>query len=269
MHKNIDKIIIPPIKCQGIKTKLIPFISENIDWDTNGIWYEPFLGSDTNIHIINTYKDIQQNKINKEILRDYLQEQGNILSKRGQDFYYEIRKKFNENPNTLDFIFLNRACFNGMMRFNSKGEYNVPYCKKDNRFQRAYITKICNQVDNVQNIIKDKDWTFEVSNYKETILKATPNDFIYLDPPYIGRDTNYYNKWDETDALALKDILQNSNLNFMMSMWKENKYRFNDYIKDFWMDYPMYYFDHFYHLGGKETNRNKIIETIITNKKGC
>lgn len=37
--------LVPPIKCQGIKTKLVPFIQDTLDWDGNGTWYEPFLGS--------------------------------------------------------------------------------------------------------------------------------------------------------------------------------------------------------------------------------
>jgi DNA adenine methylase len=67
----ISKISVPPIKCQGIKTKLIPFIAENIEWNGKGKWIEPFLGSgvvlfniqpdialisDTNKHIIELYK---------------------------------------------------------------------------------------------------------------------------------------------------------------------------------------------------------------------
>ena len=145
LNKNIEKIIIPPIKCQGIKTKLINHINENINWNNNGYWIEPFLGSgvvlfnicpkkaivsDKNIHIINFYKSIQTNEITPQIVREFLEEHGEKLRQIGEDYYYEKRQEFNKTNNTLLFLFLNRSCFNGMMRFNSKGEFNVPFCRK-------------------------------------------------------------------------------------------------------------------------------------------
>ena len=283
-YKTIKKIIIPPIKCQGIKTKLINHINENIDWQEDGYWIEPFLGSgvvlfnicpkkaivsDTNIHIINFYKAIQSKEITPQIIRNFLEDNGEKLKQFGEEFYYEKRKEFNKTNDSLLFLFLNRSCFNGMMRFNNKGEFNVPFCRKPQRFDKAYITKICNQVKNIQECMKDKDWTFLCQDYKDTINKANPNDFIYLDPPYIGRDTNYFSKWEEKDAIELTNILQDEkqNLNFAMSMWKENTYRKNSYIYNYWNDYEMRDLPHFYFVGGKESNRNNVIETLILSKK--
>lgn len=39
------KVIVPPIKCQGIKTKIVPFIMEKVVRNENGIWVEPFIGT--------------------------------------------------------------------------------------------------------------------------------------------------------------------------------------------------------------------------------
>ena len=283
-YRVINKIIIPPIKCQGIKTKLINHINENIEWNDNGCWIEPFLGSgvvlfnicppkaivsDTNNHIIDFYKAIQSNTITPQITRDFLEVNGEKLKQLGEDYYYEKRQEFNKTKDSLLFLFLNRSCFNGMMRFNNKGEFNVPFCRKPQRFDKTYITKICNQVKNIQECMKDKDWTFLCQDYKDTINKANPNDFIYLDPPYIGRDTNYFSKWEEKDAIELTNILQDEkqNLNFAMSMWKENAYRKNSYIYNYWNNYEMRDLPHFYFVGGKESNRNSVIETLILSKK--
>lgn len=142
---NIEHVKVPPIKCQGIKTKLINFISTSIEWNGEGRWIEPFLGSgtvvfniqpqratiaDSNPHIIKFYQDIQNNVITPEQVREYLYEQGELLSQTGDgadSYFYEVRSRFNENPNSLDFLFLSRSCFNGMMRFNKKGGFNVPF----------------------------------------------------------------------------------------------------------------------------------------------
>src|SRR5438876_415433 len=173
LYRKINKVVIPPIKCQGIKSKLVTFIADNISWKGEGKWIEPFLGSgvvvfnirpprallaDTNQHIIKFYQGIQQGKINKNNVAEMLTEMGNELQKKGADYFYEVRHRFNLKGNSFDFLFLNRSCFNGLMRFNSKGGFNVPFGQKPQRFAKAYITKIKNQVDNISSIIKNNDW---------------------------------------------------------------------------------------------------------------
>ena len=165
-------MIVPPIKCQGIKTKLVEWIASKIP-ESYDIWYEPFMGSgvvgfnlkpkkaifsDTNPHIIQFYKDIQNGVITGMKIKGYLYEQSKLLSTQGESYYKEMRTKFNAVPSSFDFLFLNRCCFNGMMRFNRTGDFNVPFCHKPERFSKAYITKISNQVDTVANIILDNDY---------------------------------------------------------------------------------------------------------------
>jgi DNA adenine methylase len=241
----ISKISVPPIKCQGIKTKLIPFIAENIEWNGKGKWIEPFLGSgvvlfniqpdialisDTNKHIIELYKQIQNGSIDEVIVKAYLKIGAENLKKDGQDYYLEVRKRFNEHGNPLDFLFLNRSCFNGLMRFNSKGGYNVPFGHKPERFAQAYITKIIHQISWIKKMMKDKDWVFQAADWRKTMAQAQENDFVYLDPPYIGRNTDYYNSWTETDAIELAQTAKNLPCGFALSMWLENKYRKNEHI---------------------------------------
>jgi len=278
LPQNINKLVVPPIKCQGIKTKLVSFIAENIFWKGKGFWIEPFLGSgvvafniqpgqailaDTNKHIINFYKKIQVNDINKIVVREALTEMGSNLLQFGEDYYYEIRNQFNDNENPIYFLFLNRSCFNGLIRFNSKGKFNVPFGKKPNRFSKSYITKIVNQVDKVQNIIKDKDWTFLASDYKDTLKLAKANDFVYLDPPYIGRHTDYYNSWDDEDAVKLNETTLKLKCKYALSMWLENKYRKNEHIDNYWNKNQLKTFSHFYHIGSKESLRNKMTEALL------
>lgn len=278
LPKKINKIIVPPIKCQGIKTKLVKFIAENIDWEGRGRWIEPFLGSgvvlfniqpkkaliaDTNKHIIKFYKDIQNGTIDEFIVQDYLKYCDNQLQIRGKDYYYEVREKFNTKQNdSLSFLFLNRSGFNGMMRFNRDGNFNVPYNHKDDRYRQAYITKIRNQVANVSKLMRFRDWEFIVSDWKDTLTQAEKEDFIYLDPPYFGRHTDYYNSWDEKDAIDLANKTKSLDCGFALSMWKENKYRNNHHLIKHWGELEFRLFSHFYHIGPTENLRNEIIEAL-------
>jgi len=271
--------IVPPIKSQGIKTKLVPWIKNICPKDRNGTWIEPFMGTgvvafnvkpnkailaDSNPHLINFYNGIQNNTINANIVRHFLEEEGQKLLTI-EDYYYEVRTRFNEKNHPLDFLFINRAGFNGMIRFNQKGKHNVPFCKKPNRFAKAYITKIVNQVDNVHNIIKNADYTFLHQDYSKTLKSSTENDVIYCDPPYIDRHVDYYNGWNEDDEYILHELLSSTKSKFILSTWHSNKYRENEYIKTLWNSFSLITKEHFYHLGGSENNRNSMLEALIVN----
>lgn len=272
------KIIVPPIKSQGIKTKLASWIKDTLQNDFL-TWIEPFMGTgvvafnvrpkkailcDSNPHLINFYNAIKYNKINPHITRHFLEEEGEKLIAR-DDYYYEVRDRFNMFHNPLDFLFINRAGFNGMIRFNKKGYHNVPFCKKQNRFSKAYITKIVNQVEAVSKIIKANDYTFKVQDFKQTILQATKNDMIYCDPPYIDRHADYYNGWNNEDEILLHKLLDNFDGRFLLSTWHSNKYRNNKYLETIWMKFNVLIKEHFYHLGGNEQNRNSMIEALVLN----
>jgi len=279
LPKYIDNIEVPPIKCQGIKTKLVNFIALNISWDGKGRWIEPFLGSgvvlfniqpkkalvgDKNKYIIRFYQKIQSGEINGKVVRDFLETHGERLKKEGEDYYYLMRDEFNkEEEKVLHFLFLNRAGFNGMIRFNLDEELNVPFCKKTERFRKAYITKITNQVNAIAKIIRNKDWEFRSSDWKETIKEAKEGDFIYLDPPYIGRHTGYMGKWEQEEAELLARVVQKGKAGFALSMWKRNKYRENEHIEKCWSGLTARTFNHFYHVGPTEDLRNKMEEALI------
>ena len=194
-------IIIPPIKSQGIKTKLVPWINDvilhsGIDFQ-NANWIEPFFGTgvvglntivggnrivgDTNPHIISFYKSIQNGNITPQNMRTYLEVEGKVLCESEEDGYVhfrEVKNRFNTKHSSFDFVFLSRAGFNGMMRFNRKGEWNIPFCKKANRFAPAYITKICNQIKESSKVINRYDWTFYNQDFIETINMAQEGDVI-------------------------------------------------------------------------------------------
>ncbi|MDR0604339.1 MAG: Dam family site-specific DNA-(adenine-N6)-methyltransferase [Bacteroidales bacterium] len=278
------KVIVPPIKSQGIKTKLVPWIKD-IAPKVNGQWIEPFLGTgvvafnagykkailnDTNPHIINFYKSVQARKITPLLMKQYLQEEGEKLRKaenNGYEHYLAVRFRFNSGEySPFDFIFLSRAGFNGMMRFGSKGNWNIPFCKKPDRFAQAYITKIVNQLNDVSQIIQpEPDWIFFNKSFTEIIPLATENDIIYCDPPYYGRHVDYYNGWTEKDEQQLFELLCCTKAKFILSTWHHNEWRENEMIKKYWNTFNIITKDHFYHNGGNIENRREVVEALVCN----
>lgn len=280
------KVIVPPIKSQGIKTKLVPWIKDlTAIADQKGKWIEPFMGTgvvafnsgykkailnDTNPHIINFYKAVQQKEITPLTMKTYLEREGKLLSQaenKGYEHYLEVRSRFNSGEfSPYDFIFLSRAGFNGMMRFGSKGNWNIPFCKKPYRFAQAYITKIVNQVSVVSQVIQpEPDWTFHNKSFAEIIPLAAENDIIYCDPPYYGRHVDYYNGWTEKDEETLFNLLSETKAKFILSTWHHNDWRENEMISRFWKKFNLVTKDHFYHNGGSIENRRSVVEALVCN----
>jgi DNA adenine methylase len=275
------KVVIPPIKSQGIKTKLVPWINALIP-EHHGKWIEPFMGtgvvafnvkcngfllSDINPHLVNFYNAIKYNKITSLDVKKYLEIEGLNLKQAdndGYDHYRFIRDRFNTTFAPLDFLFLSRAGFNGMIRFSSKGKWNIPFCKKQERFSQAYITKIVNQVAKVSQIIND-NWTFTNKDFREIISLATEDDIIYCDPPYHGRYVDFYNGWTDEDENDLYELLSSTKAQFILSTWHHNDYRQNEMINQYWNKFNIITKDHFYHSGGKIENRNSIVEALVFN----
>jgi DNA adenine methylase len=277
---SIERTLIPPIKCQGIKTKLVPWIKAAIPADSAGRWIEPFMGSgvvafnvrprrallaDSNPHLINFYQAVADGRITADQVRSYLKKEGGELLRSEGEHYYVIRERFNRDGNPLDFLFLNRAGFNGMIRFNRHGQFNIPFCRKPNRFAPAYITKICNQVQVVADVCAWRGYEFRCQDYTEVLTEADTGDLVYCDPPYIDRHTDYFNGWDEEQELRLGNLLAGTKARFILSTWHSNEFRSNQFINSIWKGYNIMTREHFYHVGAKEDNRNPMLEALVTN----
>ena len=276
----MNKIIVPPIKCQGIKTKIVSWILENAPLPVERRWIEPFMGSgvvgfsasqkeaifnDLNPHIINFYNALKSREVTPENTRVFLEYEGGKLREKGETYYYMVRERFNKYHNPLDFLFLSRASFNGVIRFNSKGYYNVPFCKKRERFSKAYITKIVNQVSSVCEIIRMNNWEFQCRDFTDLIAEVKRGDFLYCDPPYFGRHVDYYNLWSEQDEYNLSTVLKKTKGKFILSTWYSNKYRVYTSINKYWKEFNILTREHFYHVGSKEEYRNPVTEALILN----
>ena len=123
-------VIVPPIKSQGIKTKLVPWIQSLVP-DAKGRWIEPLLGTgvvafncgfrhavlgDANPHVIRFYREVQQGVICPERVRTYPEAEGEKLRTAGGPHYNHVRARFNRAHDPLDFLFLSRAGYSKRSR---------------------------------------------------------------------------------------------------------------------------------------------------------
>lgn len=223
--------------------------------------------SDSNAHLIRFYEEIQRGWLPPALVKAFLEREGEQLRAGGEDYYYEVRERFNHRPNSLDFLFLNRSCYNGLMRFNRQGRFNVPYGHKPGRFTRAYITKIVNQIRLISKVMAASDWTFARADFRQTLALAKPGDLVYLDPPYTGRHADYFNAWSDSDEAELSSILKQLPCAFILSTWHSNRFRTNAFIERYWSDgrFQILKRDHFYHVGSTESLRHPMTEALIMN----
>jgi DNA adenine methylase len=274
--------LVPPLKCQGIKTKLVGEIGALASLHGFDRWVEPFCGScvvalnvqpkkallgDSNVHIIRLYREIQSKNLTAASAKSFLIEEGDKLRIEREPYYYKVRERFNACPTSLDFLFLNRSCFNGVMRFNRSGKFNVPYGHKPERFAQAYVTKITNQIRRISEVISSSDWTFASTDFRQTLESAKAGDLVYADPPYAGRHVDYFNSWSEEDEIELARLLKHLPCGFILSTWHSNEFRKNTLIEENWND-PRFHIllrEHFYHVGASEDLRHPMIEALITN----
>jgi DNA adenine methylase len=268
----------PPLKCQGIKTRLVSWIAQQLRWDGKGRWLEPFLGSgvvlfnvrppralvtDSNPHIIAFYHALQKGELSPRMVQTYLLEEGRRLRQYGETHYHVIRERFNRAPNPLDFLFLNRTAFNGIIRFNRKGHFNVPFCQKPERFDRAHITRIVNQVARAQQLLQSHDWQLCHADWRDCLATAKADDFAYLDPPYPGRHTDYYQKWGKTESETLARVLATLPCGYALSMWQSDACRHNPHLSLYTTGMVVRTVPHFYHVGSRPIFRHAVQEALV------
>ena len=166
--------------------------------------YEQYLISDINTDLINLYQSVKESP---ERILDLCR--GWYDFDQTPEYYYLVRLNFNRikisNINrAFRFLYLNRHCYNGLCRYNKKGEFNVPH----GNYKKPYLPE--------QEIkaFADKATNAEILNleWQDTLSLADYGDGIYCDPPYFGDSFTQYhtagftNSDHESLAFALKDI---------------------------------------------------------------
>lgn len=269
-----------PLKINGKKTKLLSWISENLPENFND-FYEPFAGScvvganlsrtncffnDINPHIIEFHKFVTGEFGTRGNIKNILSSHGELLELLGDQYYKIRRRDFNNGVGNIgDFLFLTRACFNGLVRFNSKGGFNTPYCKDDKRFTEQYIDKVTDICANFREKSLINDWRFTNVDFEQVIEQAKKGDLIYCDPPYFGLHATYFDIWTEESEERLSEALKNSPAYFILSTWKSNGVKENPMLEKHWGGFDIVEKKHRHQIGAKAESRREVTEVLIKN----
>lgn len=173
-------------------------------------------------------EDIVPNELKKKYIKTY-------YAKYNKDGYNRLKSDFNKlkRKDYLQLYILLIYGFNRMLRFNSRGEFNVPVGNVD--FNKNVEKAIKDYFD----FVKEKEIILENLEFKPFIKKNgfKKNDFVYLDPPYLITFSEYNKIWNENkeiELLTLLDELNNTNIKFAISNVTTYKGRKNNIFID-WM----------------------------------
>ena len=138
--------------------------------------YAAYLLADANADLINLYQQLQQGG---QPFIDYC---ASFFTAANNDeaTFYTLRRHFNQTGDPLAkaalFVYLNKHCYNGLCRYNGRGEFNVPF----GRYKQPYFPAV--ELAAFQQ--KAQSATFVVQDFVTTMNAAQPDDVVYCDPPY-------------------------------------------------------------------------------------
>ena len=233
---NIDKNINlkPLFKWSGGKkdelVKILPHIPNNYS-----IYIEPFIGGGAVYFNLNPKKAVI-NDIHKELIDFYQNiKDGNINliykfmenNLNDEETYYNVRafKCENSLDNANKFYYLRKTCFRGMLRYNKKGEFNIPF----GRYKTCNFEELKNK--NYEKLLKNteifnKNYEYIFENYNNS------DNFMFLDPPYDSEFTDYgYCKFDKEEQKNLAKKFKETSIKCLMVIGK------TDFIQELYKDY--------------------------------
>lgn len=235
----------PIVKWVGGKRQLMFELLKNMPQIYNR-YFEPFIGggalffelqpeqayiSDMNEELINLYQVVRANvdelitDLKKhDISKEYFMEIRNIDRTEDYENWSSIQK-------ASRFIYLNRTCFNGMYRVNSKGEFNVPF----GHYKNPRIVDE-NNLTNCSNLLQRTE--IRHADFSEILTKVQEGDFVYFDPPYVPlSETSSFTSYtkdgfdidmqfklrdvcDELDSIGVKFLLSNSDTKLVNELYE-------------------------------------------------
>lgn len=213
----------PIIKWSGGKKdeikKFIDYIPKTYD-----TYLEPFIGggavyfhinpqkaviNDVHTELVDFYQSIKNGDSNK--IYKFMQEHPNE-----EETYYKVRsyKPKNQLENSKRFYYLRKTCFRGMLRYNSKGEFNIPYGRYKNfNFEDIKNKEYEKLLKNTE--VFNKDFKYIFDNYNSN------DNFMFLDPPYDSEFTDYgYCSFGKEEHKKLAKCFKETNIKCLMIIGK-------------------------------------------------
>ncbi len=270
----------PFVKWAGGKRQIIDKLKKYAPEDFN-TYFEPFVGGGALLFELSPKKAVI-NDYNKELINVYecikdadkfekmCRELNHHEVEHSEEYYYEIRNidrdknKFNklsDYKRAARTIYLNKACFNGLYRVNSKNEFNVPFGKKNkvNTYEGQNLGII-------SGYLNYNDITIMSVDFEESVKSAKKGDFVYFDPPY-DSDTSTFNSYtedgfgkEEQKRLA-KVFKELSDRGCYVMLSNHNTKLVNELYKDF----IIHVIEAKRNINSNGKKRGKVEEVIITN----
>lgn len=200
----IDKKFSPAIKWAGGKTQLLNIITENLP-DSYNNYYEPFIGGGAVLLSVKPEKALI-NDINEQLINLYIQIRDSVddvLNKINnldsvpctKEFYYSIREQYNQKILSGEkdaqaaalMIWLNKHCFNGLYRVNSKGLFNVPF---NNRVKGKSVDE--SNIRAISDYLNQAKVNITCMDFEEACTTVSAGDFVYFDSPYVPESETAY-----------------------------------------------------------------------------
>lgn len=262
-----NKTLKPIVKWSGGKKdeikKFIDYIPK--DYDT---YLEPFTGGGAVYFHIQPRKAVI-NDVHKELIdfynsikKGYSMEIYKFMKENPneEEVYYKVRsiKPKNELENAQRFYYLRKTCFRGMLRYNSKGEFNIPYGRyKNYNFEDLKNESYYKLLQNTEVLNKDFKYIFENYNSKD--------NFMFLDPPYDSEFTDYgYCRFGKEQQIELAKCFKETKIKCLMIIGKTK------FISELYKDYIVGEYDKKYRFklhSGRVGNEINTKHLIIINYK--
>lgn len=187
------------------------------------------------------------------------------LSKTNAEGYKQLRDNYNKSVNKSPIMLYTLICygFNNQIRFNSKGEYNMPFGKDRSSFNPTLREKFNVFVEELHK----RNFKFINSDFRDfENIDFCENDFLYCDPPYFNSTATYNenNGWNETDESELLTMLETTNVKWALS----NNFKTNPNLKE-WAEkngFVIHYLNGGYgNCNYHKKDKSEDIEVLITN----
>ena len=276
-------MIKSPLNYVGGKYKLLsqilPLFPKEIDtfYDLFGGGFNVGINVDAKKHV---YNDILKpvvellwalKKEDRErvlmFIDDYIDQYN--LSKTNKEGYLALRERYNETKRSpFMFYTLVAHSFNNQIRFNKKGEFNMPFGMNRSSFNPTLRKRFVEFVDKLHTLdveFYNKDFRdFSIDTFKV-------NDFIYIDTPYLGTVATYnenggWTEKDERDVHEFLDRLNGKGIKFALSNVFESKGQSNDILKDWAKQYNVHYLDISYgNCNHQRKSKAPDVEVLVTN----